>query len=186
MTTIVELDSPDTRTVEQLAQITFDAFRESSPQWLPTMETARRQVLAVVETNQIGKVLVDQDRTPMGWIGLIPGARVWEIHPIAIAVEHQYKGYGQLLVEDAAAMATNAGALTLFASTSDEVGTTNLFGQNLYDNPALALANLQATGRTPYKFWESAGFTVVGVLPDAEGKGKPSIHLARELTEREK
>ena len=74
-----------------------------------------------------------------------------------------------------------AGALTLFAGTSDEVGTTNLFGVDLYADPASAIKNLRATRRNPFEFWQNAGFTVVGLMPDAEGEGKPGIHMARRL-----
>ena len=86
-----------------------------------------------------------------------------------------------MLVEDAARIAKDGGALTLFAGTSDEVGTTNLFGADIYENPADSIRNLEATGRSPFKFWENTGFTVVGLMPDEEGVGKPGIHLARRL-----
>jgi len=71
---------------------------------------------------------------------------------------------------------------TLLAATSDETGNTNLFGENLYIDPSKSVKELQATERrSPYKFWESVGFTVVGIVPDEEGPGKPGIHLARKL-----
>ena len=101
--------------------------------------------------------------------------------PIAVAIEHQYSGLGHLLVEDVARIAKGAGALTPFSGTSDEVGTTNLFGVDLYGNPVEAIKNIEATGRNPFKFWQNAGFTVVGLMPDAESLGKPGVHLARRL-----
>ena len=30
-----------------------------------------------------------------------------------------------------------------------------------------------------YEFWLSVGFRIIGVMPDAEGVGKPGIHLAK-------
>ena len=180
MSEIIDLDTTNSALVERLANITHEAFRENSPDWVPTIELALRQVVAATSPGRLGRVILDQGQAA-GWIGIIKGRRVWEIHPIAIAIEHQYKGFGHLLVEDVARLAKAAGALTLFAGTSDEVGTTNLFGVDLYADPASAIKNLRATRRNPFEFWQNAGFTVVGLMPDAEGEGKPGIHMARRL-----
>ena len=180
MSEIIDLDTKDSALVERLAAITFEAFKENAPDWVPTIDLARNQVVSAGTRGSLGRVIIEQDQAA-GWIGLIKGKHVWEIHPIAVAIEYQYKGFGHLLVEDVARIATDAGALTLFAGTSDEVGTTNLFGVDLYANPAQSISNIQATGRNPFKFWENAGFTVVGLMPDAEGVGKPAIQLARRL-----
>ena len=180
MSNIVDLDTTDASLVERLAEITFEAFKENAPDWVPTIELARKQVTSAAAPGRLGRVVLDRDEV-VGWIGLIKGKRVWEIHPIAIAIEHQYKGFGHLLVEDVAHLAKEAGALTLFAGTSDEVGTTNLFGTDLYADPARSIKDIQATGRNPFKFWQNAGFTIVGLIPDAEGIGKTAIHLARRL-----
>ena len=180
MSELIDLDSSDTALVERLASITFEAFKENAPDWIPTVNLARKQVIAATSKGRLGRVVMEHGK-PAGWIGLIKGKRVWEIHPIAIAIEHQYKGFGHLLVEDVAQLAKAGGALTLFAGTSDEVGTTNLYGADLYADPAQSISNIQATGRNPFKFWQNVGFTVVGLMPDAEGIGKPAIQLARQL-----
>lgn len=177
---IIDLDTNDATLVERLASITFEAFRENAPDWIPTLDLARDQVNAAGSLGRMGRVAIEEGRAA-GWIGLIKGKHVWEIHPIAIAIENQYQGLGRALVEDAARLATTDGALTLFAGTSDEVGTTNLFEVDLYANPAASIGNIQANGRNPFEFWQNAGFTVVGLMPDAEGIGKPAIQLARRL-----
>ena len=180
MSEIIDLDTTDSLLVERLASVTYEAFKENAPDWVPTIDLARSQVISATSPGRQGRVIIEQDEAA-GWIGIIKGERVWEIHPIAIAIDQQYKGFGHLLVEDVASLAKAAGALTLFASTSDEVGTTNLFGADLYADPASYIRDIRATGRNPFEFWRNAGFTVVGVLPDAEGMGKPAIHLARSL-----
>lgn len=177
---ITDLDLSDVALVDRLASVTFAAFREGSPEWLPTLDRARDQVCAAKESGRLGRVL-KQDGQAMGWIGLIKGRRVWEIHPLAIATNAQGRGYGRRLVEDAAAIATSAGALTLYAGASDETGTTNLFGADLYADPAGSIQTLQASRPSAFRFWQSVGFTVVGLMPDAEGRGKPGIELARRL-----
>ena len=39
--------------------------------------------------------------------------------------------------------------------------------------------DLKPTGAHPLGFWQRVGYTVVGVIPDAEGPGKPTILLAK-------
>jgi aminoglycoside 6'-N-acetyltransferase I len=180
MSQIIDLDITDSPTVERLSAITFEAFQENAPEWLPTLEQARKQVIGADSAGRLGRVFLI-DGQPAGWIGVIKRRHLWEIHPIAVALEHQYNGCGHRLVEDVAAIAKRAGVLTLLAGTSDEVGTTNLFAADLYADPATSIRNIHAIGRSPYRFWENAGFTVVGLIPDAEGRGKPAIQLARRL-----
>jgi aminoglycoside 6'-N-acetyltransferase I len=177
---IVDLDARDGDIVERLASITHEAFRENSPDWVPTIDLARDQVLQAAGHGRLGRVLMVQGE-PAGWIGLITGRYVWEIHPLVVAIEHQSQGFGHLLVDDVAEIAREGGGLTLFAGTSDEVGTTSLFGTDIYTDPVGAIRDLEVTGRNPVRFWRSAGFKIVGLMPDAEGIGKPSIYLARRL-----
>lgn len=61
------------------------------------------------------------------------------------------------------------------------MGTTNLFGHDIYSDPVSAIANIEATGSNPCTFWLRAGFKVVGLMPAAEGLGKPGIHLATRI-----
>ena len=65
------------------------------------------------------------------------------------------------------------GALTLLVGTSDEMARTSLAGQDLFRDPIGALRDLQPTGHHPLGFWKRVGYTVVGLVPDAEGPGKP-------------
>ena len=180
MITIVDLAQCDEQTVEVLATITYEAFQENAPAWLPTIESAREEVLEALTPGRHARVILEGSR-PVGWIGVITGEHVWEIHPIAVAVASQYKGYGQQLVAHIEEMARSSGALTLFAGTGDEVGTTNLFGHDIYRDPVAAIADIEATGRNPFEFWLRAGFKIVGLMPDAEGPGKPGIHLAKRI-----
>lgn len=183
MTTIIDLASADEPMIETLAKITYEAFQENAPDWLPTLESAREEVLEALAPGRQARVILEGSQ-PIGWIGVITGPHVWEIHPIVVAVDAQNKGYGQRLVAHVEELARSSGALTLFAGTSDEVGTTNLFGQDIYLDPVGAIANIEATGRNPFEFWLRAGFKIVGLMPDAEGPGKPGIHLAKRIDRR--
>lgn len=178
MNQIIDIAYENEELITRLAAITRAAFKETAPNWLTTDELATKQVLASASQNRLGRVSLSGGN-PTGWIAVIQRRHVWEIHPIAVDPTMQANGTGRNLVEDIAQLARDKKISTLFAATSDETGTTNLYGENLYKDPSTAIKQLDSKGRSPYKFWESVGFTVVGILPDEEGPGKPGIHLAR-------
>ncbi len=90
-------------------------------------------------------------------------------------------GYGRVLIEDIERHAREQGVLTLWAGTSDEMGLTNLADVDLYADPAGAISDIASIKPHAWEFWASVGFTVVGLMPDAEGRGKPSIVLAKRV-----
>ena len=54
-------------------------------------------------------------------------------------------------------------------------------GQDPFVDVIAALRDLKPTGAHPLGFWQRVGYTVVGVIPDAEGPGKPTILLAKRI-----
>ena len=139
--------------------------------------------MKALEPTKICRVLIDPDERPLGWIGAIPQnhGRIWEIHPLVVAVTEQGKGYGRELVLEVERLAQQAGALGLSVGTSDETGATTLYGVDLYQRPLEALLNIRSKHRHAYEFWQKMGFVIVGVIPDAEGRGKPGISLAKRI-----
>jgi aminoglycoside 6'-N-acetyltransferase I len=106
---------------------------------------------------------------------------VWELQPLIVAIEHQRCGHGRRLVREVEQIAAAAGALTMTLGTSDTTGATSLSGVDPYDDTFGRLASLEARQPHAVEFWRRVGYRVVGVVPDAEGAGKPSISLARRL-----
>jgi len=45
------------------------------------------------------------------------------------------------------------------------------------------LMHIRNPGGHPYEFFQKVGFTIVGVVPDANGPGKPDILMAKSLTD---
>lgn len=180
-TKIEALGPADEGRIAQVCELLVGSFRELSPGWVPTVEAARVTVLEALEPGMLSRVLLVGERV-VGWVGARHDyGSVWELHPLVIDVAMQGRGYGRALVEDVERLAAGEGALTLVLSTSDELGSTTLFGQDLYRDPLGALRDLASSGAHPLGFWQKVGYTVVGVVPDAEGPGKPSILLAKPI-----
>jgi len=52
---------------------------------------------------------------------------------------------------------------------------------DLYEDTFGRIENIQNTGGHPYTFFEKMGYKIVGVLPDANGIGKPDIWMAKRI-----
>ncbi len=91
------------------------------------------------------------------------------------------KGIGRALVADLEERVSARGGLTLWVGTDDEDNMTSLSGVDLYSNVLEHLANIKNLRRHPYAFYQKLGFVIVGVLPDANGVGKPDIFMAKQV-----
>lgn len=170
----------DAERIDEVAELLVRAFRDLSPAWLPTLEAARAVVLGALAPPLLNRALILDGRA-VAWIGARHAyGSVWEIHPLAVDAAVRGRGCGRALVEDIERIVSRLGALTLLLGTSDELGRTNLAGERLFDDPARALAAVRAThGGHPLGFWQRLGYVPVGLIPNAEGPGKPTILLAK-------
>ena len=180
---IVDLQADDARLLEQVATLLVDGFREHAPESWPTLEAGLAEVRESLQPDRISRVALAEDGTVLGWIGGISqyDGRVWELHPLVVAAAHQGKGIGRALVTDLEARARERGGLTLWAGADDEDGRTTLGDANLYQDLPRQLAAVRNLGGHPYTFYQRLGFSIVGVMPDANGFGKPDIFLAKRI-----
>ena len=178
---IQNLDRAQKDLIEQVANFLPLCFAKYSPTWLPDADACYGQISASFEGDRRSRVAINSDGKAIGWIGAITDNDCWELHPIAVAPGAQRRGVGQALVRHIESLAIEAGAVSIWAGTGDETGATSLSKVDLYADPANAIANLETPPDHPVNFWNKMGYTVVGVLPDEEGLGRPGIHLARRL-----
>jgi aminoglycoside 6'-N-acetyltransferase I len=165
--------------IAAIAEILVESFAESSPSYLPSTAAAREQIAESFGEGKLSRVLLTDEDEVGGWIaGAHAYSRLWELHPLVVSPKFRRRGFGRMLVQDLARQVAARGALTLYAGTSDESDRTTLFGKDLYSDPIGAMRELRATREHPIDFYLKMGFSLVGVMPDAEGKGKPSIHFA--------
>jgi aminoglycoside 6'-N-acetyltransferase I len=180
---ITDLSADDGERVREAAALLVDGFREHWPHAWPDLASALEEVREMLAKDRICRVAVDEAGAAVGWIGGIPGysGRVWELHPLVVRADFRSRGIGLALVRDLEERARERGGLTLMLGTDDEANMTSLGGADLYPNPLAHLGRLRNLRRHPFEFYRKAGFAVVGVIPDANGFGKPDIYMAKRL-----
>ncbi|UCG86844.1 MAG: GNAT family N-acetyltransferase [Gemmatimonadota bacterium] len=179
---IIDLPADRSDLLEQTAKLLYESFVDLTPAW-PDMQAARGEVLASLECEKICRVTLDRNGHVIGWAGAMPhyDGNVWELHPLVVAKTHRKQGYGRALVEDIERIVTARGALTLWVGSDDEIDATSLSGVDLYDDIPGAIRNVKNLKGHPYEFYTRLGFHIVGVMPDANGRGKPDIFLAKRI-----
>ena len=179
MITIADLRADDAAVHAQVAEILVTAFHEIA--WA-TLEDALEEVREVSVPERISRVALD-DGMAVGWVGGISqySGHVWELHPLAIAPSRQKQGIGRLLVQDFEAQVKARGGLTIILGSDDEAGMTSLSNADLYDNLWDQITHIQNLKGHPYEFYQKQGFKIIGVVPDANGIGKPDIILGKRV-----
>jgi aminoglycoside 6'-N-acetyltransferase I len=180
---IVSLSSDEHSLIHQAAQLLVDAFREHWPDAWPTLEEGLKEVEEMLESGRICRVAVDEEGNLLGIIGGIPGydGHVWELHPLAVQPSLQGHGIGQALVEDFEAQVRARGGLTITLGTDDEDAMTSLSNTDLYENLWEKIRDIRNLKGHPFGFYQKMGYVISGVVPDANGPGKPDILMAKRV-----
>ena len=171
--------------VNQMAELLIAAFREHWDAWA-TMPEALDEIQMILGKGFIRVALDDAGQKVLGWIGGLPeyDGNVWELHPLVVQPEHQFQGIGRALVADFEQQAAARGALTITLGSDDEDDMTSLAGVDLYENLPEKIANIRNLKRHPYEFYMKCGYRIIGVVPDANGRGKPDIILGKRVESR--
>jgi aminoglycoside 6'-N-acetyltransferase I len=179
---IIDLLPGDEERIRQAAALLVREFRGHPPAW-PDMDAALEEMREILEPDHVCRAAVDEQGVVLGWIGGGPHyeGHVWELHPVVVRADHQRHGIGRALVEDLEEQVRARGADTLWLGADDLDNGTSLFGIDLYPNPLAHLARIENLGDHPYEFYQKVGFSIVGVMPDANGPGKPDIFLAKRV-----
>lgn len=91
MGAVVDLDIRDPALAERLTSNACQAFKEISPDWVPTVELAREKVLEAGKSERFVSVWISEERA-IGWVGVMKRRCLWEINQIAEAVKHHFSG----------------------------------------------------------------------------------------------
>jgi aminoglycoside 6'-N-acetyltransferase I len=180
---IITLTKENGALVQQAAQLLMDAFREHWVDAWPTLEEGLQEVHEMLEAERICRAAIDEDNNLLGVIGGIPqyDGHVWELHPLAVQPSMQGRGIGKLLVEDLEQQVHLRGGLTITLGSDDEDNMTSLSNVNLYENLWDKIRDVRNFKRHPYEFYQKLGYVITGIVPDANGIGKPDIILSKKV-----
>ncbi|HTX48627.1 MAG TPA: GNAT family N-acetyltransferase [Caulobacteraceae bacterium] len=120
---------------------------------------------------------------PIGWVG---GVRDYptslQLHPLVVDPPRHRRGVGRALVAALEARALGEGYLAMHLGSDDEAGGTNLFEVDAFPDPLAKLAAIAPSPRGhAFFFYLKLGFTPVGIIPDANGFGRPDLLLSKRL-----
>jgi aminoglycoside 6'-N-acetyltransferase I len=181
---IVLLTAVDEQAVEQAAQLLHDEFNQDKwgYSW-STMDEAREEVREMLAPTRICLAAQDDQGNVLGWIGGIPeyDGNVWELHPLVVRADQRGKGIGTALVARFEEHVAKRGGLTIMLGSDDHSNMTSLGGNDLYDQLWDKVRDIRNLRQHPYEFYEKIGYTIIGVMPDANGIGKPDIYMGKRV-----
>jgi aminoglycoside 6'-N-acetyltransferase I len=180
---IITLTKKEERLVQQAAQLLVEAFREHWAEAWPTLEDGLREVEEMLDAERICRAAVGDDGNLLGIIGGLPqyDGHVWELHPLAVQPSAQGRGIGKALIEDFEEQVRQRGGLTITLGSDDEDNMTSLSGVDLYENPWEKIRDIRNFKRHPFEFYRKMGYIITGVVPDANGIGKPDIIMSKRI-----
>ena len=169
-------------TMLQAARLLTKTFADLGKDAWPDVRSAIEEVEECVEEPNIC-VGVREGGGLIGWAGLRPMyAKTWELHPLVVGKASQGRGVGTLLLREIERLAKARGLIGIALGTDDETGGTSLSRAEIRkDNIRAEIEGIRNLGRHPYEFYEKCGYFIVGLIPNANGAGKPDIWMWKGL-----
>jgi aminoglycoside 6'-N-acetyltransferase I len=173
----------DEKIIEQVANVLYDAFKDNFPNAWPTVESAIEEVKESMFEDRISRIAIDESVKVLGWIGGIKlyNGNVWELHPLVVERNYRKQGIGRALVIDFENRVKEMGGHTIILGTDDENNQTSIGGIDLYPNVLEHLSGIKNLRGHPFEFYQKLGYVIIGVIPDANGFGKPDIFLSKRI-----
>lgn len=180
---IIKFPAGNKALVEQAARLLVEGFKENWPNAWPTIDAALNEVNKCLDPERILRVAADDNGNVLGWIGALTeyNGHAWELHPLVVGPQYQGQGIGRALVTDLEEQVKQRGGISIYLGTDDENNMTSLSGKDLYAHAWEHIANIQNLRGHPYEFYQKMGYAIVGVIPDANGPGKPDIIMAKKI-----
>lgn len=176
--TIECLKKQDTKHRKELEELIIHAFPQAYS------EKARDEVKRCLEEGRVSlKALFNGEL--VGFVGAIPqyGQTGWELHPLVVDERFRGMGIGKKLVMKLEEELFTRGGITIYLGTDDEFSQTSLSDTDLYLETYKKIEEVRNLNHHAYEFYEKIGYKIVGVIPDANGYGKPDIFMAKRIGE---
>jgi len=178
---IVNMTQLNKNQIRQAAQILTDSL----PEGWPTLEDAIEEINELLSNPKNSLLAAVKDDMVIGLGGILSpiyGGNVIELHPLAVRSDMRNKGVGRAIVTALEDEARKKGCLTIYLGADDEKGDgeTSFANVDLFDDLPYKIKNFKP-GTHQSAFYLKLGYKVIGVMPDANGKGKPDIYFGKRL-----
>ena len=180
---IITLYPDNENLIQQAAQLLVEAFREHWSDAWPTFQDGLKEIHEMLEKERVCRVAVDEGENLLGIIGGIPqyDGNIWELHPLAVQPSRQEQGIGRALVTDFEEQILLKGGLSITLGSDDEDNMTSLSSVDLYENLWEKVRDIRNLKNHPFEFYQKMGYVISGVVPDANGIGKPDILMSKRV-----
>jgi len=160
----------------QAEKLLRDAFPEAYE------KSAEIEVSNILSEERVAIKAVYEEEL-IGFTGAIPqyGITGWELHPLVVAEEYRGRGIGEKLVSFLEKEVIHRGGITIYLGTDDEDGSTSLSNTDLFEDTFKKIEEIRNLNHHPFEFYKKIGYSIVGVIPDANGIGKPDIWMAKRI-----
>lgn len=176
---IINMTQLNEHQIIQAAQILTDSI----PIGWPTLQDALDEIKKLLIPENTLLAAVENDIV-LGWGGILPeyNGNVFEIHPLAVRSDRRKQGIGRAIVAALENEARKLGGLTIHVGADDERGDgeTSFANVDLYDDLTGKIKSF-SPGTHQSGFYLKLGYKIIGVMPDANGVGKPGIFLGKRL-----
>jgi len=175
---IVNMNQLSEEQVIQAAQILTDSL----PIGWPTFQDAMDEIKELLVPGNTMLAAVE-DGVVIGFGGILAptySGNVFELHPLAVRKDKRGMGIGRAIVTALEDEARRQGGLTIHLGADDELGETSLTNADLYGDLPGNLINFNP-GTHQSGFYLRLGYKIIGVMPDANGIGKPDIYFGKRL-----
>ena len=177
---IINMTQVNKAQIIQAAQILTDSL----PIGWPTLQDAMDEIKERLIPENTLLVSVENGIV-IGWGGILApvyNGNVFELHPLAVRSNKRNQGIGRAIVTALEDEARKQGGLTIYLGADDEIGDgeTSLANVNLFDDLPDKINKFTA-GTHQSGFYLKLGYKIIGVMPDANGIGKPDIYFGKGL-----
>lgn len=173
--------TPDMTTIAQQAATLLHQVFAPQGSWETLAEAIEEVEEMLAPERMVWVAMINEE--VIGWIGGVPqyDGNVWELHPLVVKPTWQRQGIGTRLVRHFEQQVEVRGGLTISLASDDKHNQTSLAGVDLYDNLWEQIRTMRNLKRHPYEFYQKLGYTIIGVMPDAAGRGKPDIMMGKRI-----
>jgi aminoglycoside 6'-N-acetyltransferase I len=143
---------------------------------------ALEEMSEILDEKRVAVMAIENNHL-VGLTGAIPqyGVTGWELHPLAVNEAFRNKGIGSRLVHALEEEVAARGGVVMYLGTDDEFGRTSLYGADLFNDTFSKIQGIKNLHNHPYEFYQKIGYKIVGIIPDANGPGKPDIWMAKRI-----